>query len=242
MSGKPPQVPDSTEAMKLRKWGHACIAVERAGTTIVIDPGEYTEPNALREADAVLITHEHADHFDEAKLRAAAARNPGLKIWTNRSVAAKLDGLGDRTTVVGDGDVFAVGEIEVEVHGELHDLVHASMPPVPNVGFFLAGQVFHPGDALTLLGRPVDILLLPIHAPWSRTGEVIDYLDALRPRVAVGIHDGGLSAMGAAVVDGILNGATAADSTEYVRVASGERGATLAVSSRGRRGSRRAIG
>jgi L-ascorbate metabolism protein UlaG (beta-lactamase superfamily) len=204
--------------LQLTKWGHACVRLERPGVTVVIDPGEYTEPQALDGADAVLVTHEHADHFAEARLRAAAEANPALRIWTNRSVAAKLDGLGTRVTVVGDEDTFEVGGLEVEVHGELHKLVHPDLPRVPNVGFLVAGEVFHPGDAFTVPPSPVDTLLVPVQGPWSQTGEVIDYIRQIKPRLAVAVHDGGLSAMGQAVVNGLV-GATSG--TDYVQLEAG---------------------
>ncbi|WP_037821051.1 MBL fold metallo-hydrolase [Streptomyces sp. NRRL B-3229] len=207
---------------RLTKWGHACVRFERAGVTLVIDPGEYTAPQVLDGADAVLVTHEHADHFDEGRLRAAAETNPALRIWTNRSVAVKLDGLGNRVTVVGDGDTFDVGGFEVEAHGELHQLVHPDLPRVPNVGFLLAGTVFHPGDAFTVPPTPVDTLLVPVQGPWSQTGEVIDYIREIKPRLAVAVHDGGLSTMGHAVVNGIIGAMVGKDATtSYVRLEAG---------------------
>jgi L-ascorbate metabolism protein UlaG (beta-lactamase superfamily) len=211
--------------LQLTKWGHACVRLEQPGVSLVIDPGDYTEPQALDGADAVLITHEHADHFAEARLRAAAEANPALRIWTNRSVAAKLDGLGKRVTAVGDGDAFEIGGVGIEVHGELHKVVHPDLPRVANIGFLLAGRVFHPGDAFTVPPHPVDTLLAPLQGPWSRTGEVIDYIREVNPRLAVAIHDGGLSAMGNAVVDGIVratvSGTDASRYIRYIRVAPG---------------------
>ncbi|MFJ8505073.1 hypothetical protein [Streptomyces avermitilis] len=50
-----------------------------------------------------------------------------------------------------------------------------------------------PGDALTAPGPPVGTLLLPVHAPWSTVGDLIDYLREVAPRDAYAVHDGALT-------------------------------------------------
>ncbi|WP_181801546.1 MBL fold metallo-hydrolase [Streptomyces shenzhenensis] len=211
--------------MRLTRCGHACVRLEQDGVVIVIDPGSYSDPRALDGADAVLVTHEHVDHFAEPVLRAAAEADPGLRIWANRSVADQLAGLGGgRVTVVGDGDAFDIEGIGVEAHGELHAVVHPDLPRVANVGFLVGdgdATVFHPGDAFTVPARPVDTLLLPVHGPWSKTGEVIDYAREIKPRSAVSIHDGGLSDGGNALADTMLQMCLRDVGADYRRVAAG---------------------
>ena len=59
--------------MELTKHTHACVSLRKGHAHLLIDPGTFT-PDALElldEADAVLITHEHFDHFDEALIAAA---------------------------------------------------------------------------------------------------------------------------------------------------------------------------
>ncbi|MBN3931618.1 MBL fold metallo-hydrolase [Streptomyces verrucosisporus] len=187
--------------MELTKKGHACVALHREGRTLVIDPGGFSEADAAVGADAILVTHEHPDHFDESRLRAALEANPAAVIWTLRSVAERISAaFPGRVHTVGDGDAFTAAGFEVEVHGELHAVIHPDIPRVTNVGYAVtapgAGTVFHPGDALTVPGRPVDTLLLPVHAPWSKVAEVVDYVREVRPRVAYDVHDGLLSDFG----------------------------------------------
>lgn len=57
--------------LTLTKKTHSCIRLEKDGRTLVIDPGGFSEQDAALGADAMLVTHEHADHFDEGRLRAA---------------------------------------------------------------------------------------------------------------------------------------------------------------------------
>jgi L-ascorbate metabolism protein UlaG (beta-lactamase superfamily) len=206
--------------MQFTKLGHACARLRKDGRTLVIDPGAYTEPGAFDGADAVLITHAHPDHFDEAALRAAAEADPALEIWTNGEVADRLSDLGAaRVHRVGHGDTFAAAGFEAEVHGELHALVHPDIPRIGNVGFFVDGVIFHPGDALTVPDRPVRNLLLPVHAPWSKVGEIIDYIREVGAEHAYAVHDAMLSPIGLGTVKMVL-GLTIQD-TAYQRLEPG---------------------
>ena len=152
----------------------------------------------------MLVTHEHPDHFVPDRLRAALEATPSLEVWTNRSVAAALEGAGSRVHVVGAGDEVTIAGFQVQVHGELHAEIHPELPRVANIGFLVDGQVFHPGDAFTVPGTPVPTLLLPLHAPWSRTAEVIDYLREVHADQAFAVHDGLLSDAGLGVLSGLL--------------------------------------
>ncbi|MEV7418657.1 MBL fold metallo-hydrolase [Streptomyces sp. NPDC089919] len=189
--------------MKLTKLRHSCVRLEREGRTLVIDPGAFSEADAGLGADALLVTHEHPDHFEEGRLRAALDANPAAGLWTLRSVAERLaPAYPGRVHTVGHGDAFSAAGFEVEVHGELHAVIHPDIPQITNVGFLVDGSLFHPGDALTLPGRPVDTLMLPVHAPWNKISEVIDYVREVAPRQAVDIHDAYLADLARPIYDG----------------------------------------
>ncbi|MFD4828865.1 MBL fold metallo-hydrolase [Streptomyces uncialis] len=205
--------------MKLTKKTHACVRLEKDGRSLVVDPGGYTEEDATRGAAAILVTHEHPDHFSEERLRAALDADPATTVWTLRSVAAQLSAAyPGRIRTVGHGDTFSVAGFDIEVHGELHAVIHPDIPRITNVGFLVDGSVFHPGDALTVPGRPVDTLMLPVHAPWNKISEVIDYVREVGPRRAYDIHDALLTDLARPLYDrqiGSLGGA------EHLRLAPG---------------------
>jgi L-ascorbate metabolism protein UlaG (beta-lactamase superfamily) len=208
--------------MELTKQGHACVILSDGDERIVVDPGGYTDPSALDGATAVLITHEHPDHFQPQRLRAALEADPALEVWTNKSVAAQLEGLGSRMHVVGHGDAVSVAGLDVHVHGELHAEIHPDLPRVANVGFLIGGRVFHPGDALTVPDERVTTLLLPLHAPWSKIAEVIDYVRAVDADRAYAVHDGLLNENGLALVGGLLGERGPGTPTPYSRLAPGD--------------------
>ncbi|MFI6421722.1 MBL fold metallo-hydrolase [Streptomyces sp. NPDC050842] len=205
--------------MKLTKKSHACVRLEKDGRTLVLDPGNFTEEDAALGADALLVTHEHPDHFDESRLRAALEANPAAEIWTLRSVADRLSAaFPGRVNTVGHGDTFTAAGFDVQVHGELHAVIHPDIPRITNVGFLVDGAVFHPGDALTVPDHPVDTLLLPVMAPWNKISEVIDYVREVKPRRAYDIHDALLTDLARPIYDrqiGALGG------TDHSRLAPG---------------------
>ncbi|MEV0008714.1 MBL fold metallo-hydrolase [Streptomyces sp. NPDC051840] len=197
--------------LTLTKKTHSCVRLERDGRSLVIDPGGFTEDDAALGADAILVTHEHPDHFDEARLRAALESNPAAELWTLRSVAERMSAaFPGRVHTVGHGDTFTAAGLDVQVHGELHAVIHPDIPRITNIGFLVNGAVFHPGDALTVPDHPVDTLMLPVMAPWSKISEVIDYVREVKPRRAIDIHDALLTDLARPIYDsqiGSLGGA-----------------------------------
>jgi L-ascorbate metabolism protein UlaG (beta-lactamase superfamily) len=208
--------------MELTKQGHACVVLSDGDRRLVIDPGGFTDASALDGANAVLVTHEHPDHFLPDRLRAAMDADPALEVWTNGSVAGQLEGLGGRVHVVGNGDTFSTAGFEVSVHGELHAQIHPDIPRIPNIGFLVGDQVFHPGDALTVPEEPVATLLLPMHAPWSKVSEVIDYVRAVHADQAFAVHDALLSDAGLGVVGGLLGERGPGTPTPFSRLTPGD--------------------
>ena len=207
--------------MKLTKKSHACVRLEKDGRTLVLDPGGFSEEDAAIGADAILVTHEHADHFDEGRLRAALEANPAAEIWTLASVAEQIaPAFPGRVHTVGHGDTFTAAGFDVQVHGELHAVIHPDIPRIKNVGYLIdGGKVFHPGDALTVPGHAVETLMLPVQAPWSKISEVIDYVREVGPRRAYDIHDALLTDLARPIYDrqiGALGGA------DHLRLTPGE--------------------
>jgi L-ascorbate metabolism protein UlaG (beta-lactamase superfamily) len=198
--------------VRLTKKGHSCIRLHKDGPTLVIDPGGYSEPDAAAGASAVLITHEHPDHFDEQAVRAALDADPALEVWTLGSVAERLTaGYPGRVHTVGHGDAFTAAGFDIQVHGELHAVIHPDIPRVKNVGYLVDGVLFHPGDALTVPEHPVETLLLPLNAPWNKASEVVDYVREVKPKRVFDIHDALLGETGLDLYGKVVGGLIGTD-------------------------------
>lgn len=188
--------------MRIAKFGHACVRIEHQGTTLVLDPGGFTEREAVEGADVVLVTHEHFDHYDAEHLRACDAR-----IVTIDGVAAQIrqaaPDLVERLTEVAPGDTFDAGSVAVRVVGVDHAVIHPDLPRIHNSGYLMdvgGTKVYHPGDALTGPGEAVDLLLAPASAPWMKVGEAIDFVREVGARHNLAIHDAIYSEAGHGVV------------------------------------------
>ena len=90
--------------------------------------------------------------------------------------------------VVHAGDQLDLG-VWVRVYGREHAVIHPDLPAVPNVGYLVADRFFYAGDAFMVPEAPVEVLAVPVGAPWMKVSDAVDYLRTLQPRIAVPVHD-----------------------------------------------------
>lgn len=209
--------------MRITKFGHACVRIETGGHTIVLDPGAFTAPEAVDGATAVLITHQHPDHFTADHLRRTDA-----PVFTIAAVAdairAEAPDVAERITLVTPGQDFDPG-VPTQVVGENHAVIHPELPHIDNSGYLLdveGTSVFHPGDALTVPEVDVDLLLLPVSAPWLKLSECIDYARAVGAPRSLAIHDEIYSETGLSLVDAQLGTFLGKQAQTYTRLRAGD--------------------
>jgi L-ascorbate metabolism protein UlaG (beta-lactamase superfamily) len=210
--------------MKLTKFTHACVRLEKDGQVLVIDPGTFSETDqALSGASVVLVTHEHTDHLDVPAVLGALRSAPGLQVHAPAPLASQLrEKAGDdagRILAVEPGSSFEASGFSVRSFGGQHALIHAHVPVVANIGYLVDENVYHPGDSFVIPdGVDVRTLLVPIHAPWSKVGEVVDFVISARAPKAYPVHDGLLNELGRGIVEGHITRLGAKYGTSYERL------------------------
>ena len=207
--------------MKIIKHEHACLEVSVGDERLVIDPGNFLSATDFHDVVAVVVTHEHADHWTPDTLARLLEDNPGIPIYGPPGVAAAASGF--EVTVVTAGDQVEVGDIRLRFFGGVHAEIHSSIPRIDNVGVLVDDELYYPGDSYAVPeGVEVGTLAAPVGAPWLKIGEAMDFVLAVAPRRAFYTHDMTLSAAGKAMGAARLGWATEQGGGQFTSLQPGE--------------------
>ena len=207
--------------MRVTHLGHACLLVETADRRILIDPGNFSSGfEELTDLDAIVVTHNHPDHFDPERAPRLIRANPRTPVHTDPLTAESLRSEGLAAVPTRQGEEFGVGDVTVTPVGELHAFNHDAMPRIPNVGVVLRADgeptLFHPGDAYDAEPGPVDVLAHPLNAPWAASRDSIAFVARIAPAVFLPIHDGLLSQQGRQMYSGHVLQFSGVEGLDYV--------------------------
>jgi L-ascorbate metabolism protein UlaG (beta-lactamase superfamily) len=112
--------------MNLTKYEHACFTIEINGQFLVIDPGSFTHDlPLLTNVAGIVITHEHADHFNPDALAVLYGNNPDSILISLHEIIQKMPD--HKSQAVTAGDVFSVGPFNLEFFGGTHAVIDPSM-------------------------------------------------------------------------------------------------------------------
>lgn len=180
--------------MKVTKYEHATLVVSIADDNLIIDPGVFLSLVDFAKVVAVVITHEHQDHWTPDQLTRILEKSPEARILGPAGVAkaaAEFD-----VEVVKDGDTVEIGPFVLRFFGEKHAVIHESIPVPDNVGVLVNDELYYPGDSYTVPDAAVGTLAAPIGAPWLKIGDAMDFVLAVKPQRAIFAHDMTLSVAG----------------------------------------------
>lgn len=208
--------------MRLTKLEHAALILEDSGKKLFVDPGSYTTAiTEAAQAVAIVITHEHADHWTPEQIDRILAKNPDARIFAPAGVATAAGSLA--VEVVKAGDQVEVGPFTLRFFGEKHAVIHESIPIVDNVGVLVNGTLYYGGDSYTVPeGVAVDVHAVPAGAPWLKIGDVMDYVLAVKPRRSFPTHEMTLSKAGKEMSNVRIKWATEQNGGEFYPLAPGD--------------------
>ena len=183
--------------MKIKKIGHCCLRIEEGEAVFLTDPGIFsTAQNEEKGIKAVLITHEHADHYHLDSIKKILENNPSAVIYSNSAVKKLAQKDGIDCIEINDGEVVEIDGVNIESFSCDHADIYPTITPVWNSGFLIGDKLYLPGDALHNPKKEIDILAAPVVGPWLNIREVVDYIKEISPRIAFPIHDGFLRVAG----------------------------------------------
>ncbi len=192
------RIATSAGPLDLTFLGHSTLMLTFRGTVIHIDPyGKVADYTALPQADLVLLTHDHADHLDQAAL--ALVRTPVTDIVLPPVCADRVQG----GLILKNGETRTVRGITVTAV-PAYNLVHRRDNGQPfhprgagngylldfgDTRLYVAGDTENTPEMAAL--KDVDIAFLPMNLPYTMTPEMVaDAARSFRPRILYPYHYG----------------------------------------------------
>ena len=182
--------------MKITKYIHSCLLFELDGQQILFDPGKFSfieglvQPEEFKDVSAVVITHNHPDHLDVAALTKIVALRQAV-IISNREVAAELKEHGLTVQIHEEGNLD-LGAFQLRAIPVQHEAILDS--PLPQMTAWLVNEkVLNPADSFApnlLQFAGVELLVLPVTAPFLTELVVADFALKMRPAQILPVHDG----------------------------------------------------
>lgn len=82
--------------MRITKYIHSCLEIEKGADKILFDPGKFSfleggvKPNQFQDIQAIIITHKHPDHIDSDALKKILENNKKTVVLANSGIVKML--------------------------------------------------------------------------------------------------------------------------------------------------------
>ena len=180
--------------MQITRIAQSCFLLEFAGTITYIDP--FQIPNGSPQADIILVSYPHLDHFDKKSL--ATILSEGTTLVCPKScpkiLAMVKDGRGVRP-----GDEITIGNVDIEAMPAYNQRKPFHARKKDYVGFVLTGEsraLYHAGDTdwipemETLAAKSIDIAFLPIGGIFTMgMGAALKAAKTINPHIVIPMHE-----------------------------------------------------
>lgn len=213
--------------MKLTKYGHACVFLESdKGMRLVVDPGNLTElPDDLSNIETVVITHTHGDHTDAGNIAKIVAANPDVIVYANPETLEALAAVEFNSIAVDTDMGFDFDDAEVSLYFLDHAVVWQNAP-CNNLAIKVGDFFYYPGDSFHVIPDHVQVIGVPIVAPWSKLSESIQFVHDINCDQIFPTHNGILNDAGHGIYNGALDNFTKESGKKLTLLKNGESIAT----------------
>lgn len=185
-----------TEKLQVFKQNHICIVSERG--IIHVDP--FMSDSSPKNADFILITHDHHDHFSVKDIEKTANEKTVLIFPESMREKAENTGLTFRKTVaVRPGESYEIDGLSFETV-PAYNIGKPFHPKSAGwVGYILktdGKRIYIAGDTdATEETKQVkcDVAFVPVGGKYTmNAAQAADLVNAIRPEIAIPVHYGGI--------------------------------------------------
>jgi L-ascorbate metabolism protein UlaG (beta-lactamase superfamily) len=172
---------------------YAGVLLKTPSKTLVVDPVEI-KPKHLQNVDAVLITHEHYDHFDP-RLIDEIQKASGCQVIADSASYKRLQHLipPEKLQAINEGEETKLGEVKIRAEKSKHS---AASPVTYIITSEDDVKVFHTSDSLpfeelALMGQKekFDVVFCTVGiAPSSSPESGFEIARLTKPQVAIPYH------------------------------------------------------
>lgn len=191
-------IPTGSGDLEMTFLGHGTLMFKYQKKVVHVDPvSRYADYSQLPQADIILITHGHGDHFDPETI--ATLRKESTTVVLSPVLAGKVA----NSVVMQNGDTRTIQDLAVEAV-PAYNLVHKRsngqayhpkgegngyVVTFGNVQVYVAGDTENTPEMKAL--KDIDVAFLPMNLPYTMTPEMVaDAARAFRPHILYPYHYG----------------------------------------------------
>ena len=146
--------------------GHASVMIKTEGTTLYIDPWKIR--TTLPQADIILLTHDHYDHYSEQDISVLANDTTRIVAPMPTEVVTDIIKAGDRLEIE---DVLIEALPAYNIDKDFHPRTNNWVGYVVHIN---GKRIYHSGDTdhiPEMKGLKVDVALMPVGGTYTMTAD-----------------------------------------------------------------------